>query len=107
MQSDKLPFIFTDSDNISWSGVVLVTQVDMDSPVAAMSTFTTALLLDGDLTQVTTGVIPPPPGSSVIIQDQFGNILAVVPAPGTYTVLKYDTIDQQGWLNPDLIIIAA
>jgi len=107
MTGSKLPFLFTDASGISWSGTVLITQVAMDSPVSALSTFTNSMLLDGDLVQVTTGVVPPIPGGSVLIKDQFGNTLATVVAPGTYNVLKFDTIDQRGWMAPDLLIIPA
>ena len=104
MQSNKLPFIFTDSNNISWSGIALITQFDMDSPIASLSTFTNTMLLDGELTQVTSGVTPPVSGGSVIIQDQFGTVIAEIPAPGTYQVLRFDTLDLRGWNNPDLVI---
>lgn len=91
--SNKLQFIFTDSENIQWSGTVLINQVDVDSPVSNASTFSNAMMGDGELTKVTTGIIPPPIGSSVTIVDQFTNVLAIIPAPGTYSVTKFDSID--------------
>lgn len=89
----KMFFIFTDSNQIEWSGTVLITQVDNDSPVASISTFTNTMQGDGELTKITSGVTPPPAGSSVTITDQLGNVLAVIPAPGTYGVLRFDRIN--------------
>lgn len=106
LQSNKMDFIFTDSENIEWSGTVLVTQIDNDSPVDNVSTFTNAMLGDGELTKVTGSIVPPPVGSSVTISDQLGNIVAIVPAPGTYTVLKFDAIDLRSiGTTPEIIIM--
>lgn len=104
--SNKMAFIFTDSENIEWSGVVLLTQIDNDSPVDNVSTFSNTMLGDGELTKVTHSVVPPPVGSSVTIKDQLGNVIAVVPAPGEYTVLRFDTIDlgDSTMQSPDIII---
>lgn len=106
LQSNKMDFIFTDAENIEWSGTVLLTQVDNDSPVDNVSTFTNAMLGDGELTKVTGSIVPPPVGSAVTISDQLGNILAIVPAPGVYTVTKFDSIDlgDSTMPTPDIII---
>lgn len=104
--SNKMDFIFSDSENIEWSGTVLLTQVDNDSPVDNVSTFTNAMLGDGELTKVTGSIIPPPVGSAVTIIDQLNNILASVQAPGTYSVLRFDSIDLRSiGTTPQLIIM--
>jgi hypothetical protein len=103
MQAKKLPFVFTDYANTLQSGTILATSLDFDSPFDNISSFSNEMLGDGELTAVTYGV-PPVPTQSVIIQDQFGDTLAIVPAPGVYNVLRFDTIDCRGWSNPDLVI---
>jgi len=99
MQSNKLLFIFTDSESIQWSGTVLITATQLDSPVSAISTFSNDMLGDGELVKVTTGVTPPAAGSSVDIIDQFGTVLTSIPAPGSYAVLRFDAIDLRSF-NP-------
>lgn len=104
--SNKMDFIFTDSENIEWSGTVLLTQVDNDSPVDNVSTFSNAMLGDGELTKVTGHIIPIPPGVAVTIRDQLGNAIAIIPAPGEYTVTRFDSIDlgDSTMQAPDIII---
>lgn len=104
--SNKMDFIFTDNENIEWSGTVLLTQVDNDSPVDNVSTFSNAMLGDGELIKVISGVIPPPAGLSVIIRDQLGDVIATIPAPGEYTVTRFDSIDLgDSTMQSPLIII--
>jgi len=93
MQSVKMPFIFRDNNDVQYTGTVLITGVDLDTPNAAMSTFTNNMLGDGEIVPIFYDIPPTPPGSSVDIIDQFGTILASVLAPGTYGVLRFDTID--------------
>ena len=93
LQSNKLSYIFSDLNDVEWSGTVLVTQADLDSIVNSFSTYTANFLGDGEIVPVYTCVNPPPIGASVNIIDQLSEILATVPAPGTYQVLKFDTID--------------
>lgn len=104
MNAVKLPFIFTDSSNITWSGIALVPNTSFDSPSNNISHYSTGLLVDGELTMVTEGVTPPPTGSAVTILDQFATLLSTIPAPGSYSVLRFDTLDLSGWANPDIII---
>ncbi len=102
----KLPFLFTDNNNIQWSGSILLTSFDLDSPDNAVSSFNGTFIVDGDLTKVFDPDTPiPPAGDTVTIIDQFGVVIAVIPAPGTYSVFRFDTIDMRGFANPDLIII--
>lgn len=109
MQSAKLFFVFTDGANIQWSGFILMDEVDLDSPVAGSSSFTNSMTGDGELTKVTTNIPPTPTAPVVTIVDQFGNIIATVSAPGTYPVLRFDTIDEGDAFgpSPQLIIIEA
>ena len=110
MQQRKLLFLFTDNNFIQYSGTVLVTDTSTDSPVKAVSQSTYSFQGDGDLTVVTTDIPPVPPiTGSVQIIDQFGTVIAVVPAPGTYGVLRFDTIDNGGAANrtPELVIMPA
>lgn len=93
MQSNKLSIIFTDLKNIEWAGTVLITDTDLDSPVKSVSTFSNKMQGDGELVLTDSYVSPPAPGSSVSIIDQLGEVLAIVPAPGVYNVLRFDTID--------------
>jgi len=99
LQSNKLLFIFTDSNNIQWAGTVLITNVNLDSPLSGISSFKNQMLGDGELTKVAHVLPPPPAGSSVVIKDQSGNTIATIQAPGQYNVLIFDTI-QQGGANP-------
>lgn len=94
----KINWTFTDNKNIQWYGIALITSTTFDGHFDAVSTFQHELLGDGEYTFIN-GVIPPipPVGSSVIIQDQFGNPIATVTAPGIYTVTKFDTIDVHFW----------
>lgn len=109
IQSTKLLFLFTDLSQVQYSGTVLITKNSLKSPFDAASTFNNAMLGDGELTIVITSVPTPPVGINVSIIDQFGNVLAVVPAPGTYSVLRFDTIDCGGaiQLNPLIIMQAS
>lgn len=106
LQSMKLPFLFTDNNNIQWTGSVLLTSFDLDSPDNAVSSFNGTFIVDGALTKTFTPDSSLPPSSnSVTITDQFGETVAVIPAPGNYAVLRFDTMDCRGYVNPDLIII--
>lgn len=109
MAGTKLDFQFTDSNEINYNGTVLVPEVDMDSPVDAMSVFTSQLLGDGELQKTEYGSGSGAIGVFVTIQDQFANIVAQVPAPGTFNVLVFNRLVQGGALRnePDLIIISA
>lgn len=109
IQSTKLIFLFTDLSQVQYSGIVLITKNSLKSPFDAASTFSNAMLGDGELTIVVTSVPVPPVGINVSIIDQFGNVLAVVPAPGTYSVLRFDTIDCGAaiQLNPLIIMQAS
>ena len=100
----KINFLFTDNDGITYTGTVLIPSIDIDSPDNAISSFNTTLQGDGPLVKDSTPI--PIPINVVDIIDQFGDLIADITAPGTYTVLRYDTIDQRGWENPDLIITA-
>lgn len=109
MQSGKVQFIFTDQNYIEWTGTVLITESDTDSPFKSISSTTLTLQGDGELTKVTTDIPPLPlPGGNVTIVDQFGATIATVIAPGSYAVLRFDTIDCGHAIKPpnDLIIIA-
>lgn len=109
LQSGKLNFIFTDLNYIQWTGTVLLTESNSDSPFAAISASQLTFQGDGDLTKVTTDIPPIPlPSETVTIIDQFGAIIATVVAPGSYSVLRFDTIDCGHAVKPpsDLIIIA-
>jgi len=114
MQSVKMPFIFRDANEVQYTGTVLITGVDLDTPNAAMSTFTNNMLGDGDIVPIFYDIPPTPPGSSVSIIDQFGALIASVLAPGTYGVLRFDTIDLHSFnpgtdteIIPPLIIMQA
>lgn len=109
LTSGKLNFVFTDQFQIEWTGTVLLTESDTDSPFKSVSSSTLSFQGDGELTKVTTDIPPIPlPGEAVTIVDQFGTIVAIVTAPGTYTVMRFDTIDCGHAVKPvdDLIIIA-
>lgn len=110
IQAGKLNFIFTDLNYIQWTGTVLLTEVDSNSPFDQISASTLSFQGDGELTKVTTNIPPIPlPTETVNIIDQFGSIIATVVAPGAFSVLRYDTI-QQGGANapsPQLIITQA
>jgi len=94
MNFDKINWTFTDNENVQWYGVALVTQTEFSGDFDAISAFSSEMLGDGEYTFVQTDIPPTPPvGDSVTIVDQLGNIIAVIPAPGTYSVLKFDTID--------------
>jgi hypothetical protein len=111
IQSNKLQFIFTDSLNIQWSGTVLINQIDLDSPVENLSTFSNDMVGDGDIVKIASGVIPPISNPIVSIIDQTGYHIADVSAPGTYSVLRFDTIDEGSALtveaNYQIVIIQA
>lgn len=94
LESGKLDFIFTDNLNAQYTGTVLVTDAELDTPAKAMSTFKNTLLGDGEIVPIFYDVPVTPPGSSVQIIDQFGDVLASVLAPGSYSVLRFDTIDE-------------
>jgi hypothetical protein len=110
LQSNKLNFIFTDQASVQWTGAVLLTESDTDSPFAAISSTTLSFQGDGELAKVTADVPPIPiPSGQVTIIDQFGATVAVINAPGSYGVLRFDTIDLGGANAPTplLIIIPA
>lgn len=110
LQSEKLQFIFTDSFNVQYTGQVLIPEIDFDSPVDGVSTFTNTMQGDGELLTVVNSQGNVPIGLAVDIIDQFDNIIVVVPAPGSYTVVKFDTIEQGGaadQVNQIIIIPAA
>ena len=92
LQSYKLAFTFTDNSGISYSGNILVTDVDLDSPMSSVSSFSAALLGDGDIIITSSSVPPTPATGYVLIEDQFGNVLATLTAPGVYNVFTFDTI---------------
>lgn len=95
MQSGKVNFIFTDLSFVQWTGTILITESDTDSPFDKISSTTLTLQGDGELTKVTTNIPPIPlPSGNVTIVDQFGAIIATVVAPGSYSVLRFDTIEQ-------------
>jgi len=109
LTSGKLDFVFTDQYQVEWTGTVLLTESDTDSPFKSVSSSSLSFQGDGELTKVTTDIPPLPlPGGNVTIVDQFGNIIATVVAPGSYAVLRFDTIDCGHAIKPpsDLIIIA-
>lgn len=105
----KINWTFTDNVNVQWFGICLVTSTTFDSPFDNISTFQNELLGDGEYTFIEQNVPPLPPiGSSVTIIDQFGNIIATVPAPGSYGIVKFNAIDcGNAFQNPPLIIITA
>jgi hypothetical protein len=94
MTSQKLNFIFTDVSNVQWMGTVLVTGLDIDSMFNAMSNYTHNMLGDGDIVPIYYDVPNPPVGAVVNIIDQFGDIIAMVTAPGSYSVVVFDAIDE-------------
>jgi predicted secreted protein len=97
---NKINWTFTDASNLQWSGVALVTSTTFDSAFDAVSTFQNELLGDGEYTFIKATIHPIPPlNDAVTIQDQFGNPIATVQAPGTYTVTMFDTIDLRSF-NP-------
>jgi len=106
LESRKLQFLFSSND-VEYRGTVLVPTIDMDSPDNAVSSFNTTLQGDGDLIPTFTNGDIPLPTNTVIIYDQFGAIVAIIPAPGSYNVLRFDTLDCRGYANPDLIIMPA
>lgn len=94
----KVNWTFTDNSDVQWYGTALITSTTFDGAFDAVSSFQNELLGDGEYTFQTGHIVPVPPvGSSVLIQDQFGNAIATVAAPGTYTVTKFDTIDLHFW----------
>lgn len=106
----KMNFIFTDLNYIQWTGTVLLTESDSNSPFDQISASTLSFQGDGILTKVTTNIPPIPlPVETVTITDQFGAVIATVIAPGAFSVLRYDTMEQGGANapNPDLIITQA
>jgi len=110
LQSGKISFIFTDLNYIQWTGTILLTESSTDSPFSAISSSSLTFQGDGELEKVTTNIPPIPlPTETVTIIDQFGNVIATVIAPGSYSVLRFDVIEQ-GHANapaPQLIIMQA
>lgn len=110
LRSSKINFIFTDLNYIQWTGTILLTESDTDSPFSGISSSSLTFQGDGELTKVTTNIPPIPlPTGNVTIIDQFGAVIATVVAPGSYAVLRFDTIEQ-GHANapaPQLIIMQA
>lgn len=107
-QSNKLPFIATDSNNVEWSGTVLIGQTDTDSPFNNISKSTIDMQGDGELTIIEYSTPPLPGVSYVLIKDQLDTLLATVAAPGTYNVLRFNNIDcGHAVQNNPLIIMQA
>lgn len=106
---NKINWTFTDDDNVQWYGVALVTSTTFDSAFDSVSTFQNELLGDGEYTFTQSHITPVPPvGASVTILDQFGNLITSVPAPGSYTVTKFNAIDcGNAFQNEPAIIITA
>lgn len=105
----KMNFIFTDLNYIQWTGTVLLTEADSNSPFDQISASTLSFQGDGILTKVTTNIPPIPlPTETVNIIDQFGAVIATVVAPGAFSVLRFDTIDLGHATKPidNLVIIS-
>lgn len=106
MQFNKVNWTFTDDLNIQWYGTVLVTNVGFDSGFDALLTFSNELLGDGEYTFIKSDTPPTPPITDyVTILDQLGTLIAQVPAPGTYSVLRFNAIDCGGANQPEPLII--
>lgn len=110
----KINWTFTDNENVQWYGVALVTSTTFDGDFDNLNSFDAELLGDGEYTFIQSDVPPTPPiGDTVSIIDQFGNVIAVVTAPGTYAVTKFDTIDLRSFnpatdqpITPQIVITA-
>lgn len=88
---EKLDWLATDNLGFEYRGTVLISSTGLDAPLDQIATFSGDLQGDGDYTQA--GYTPPTPvGNAVIIKDQFDNVIASVPAPGTYNVLRFSEI---------------
>lgn len=109
MQSNKLSFIFTDENQVQYSGTVLANDTSLDSPFDAISSFKTNFTGDGEIVPIYYAQPVPPVGEFVQIVDQFNAVIADIPAPGTYGVLRFDDIDcgNASTVSPLLIISAA
>lgn len=95
MTGTKIQFAFTDQFSVQYSGVLLITTSTITSQFDQISTFQNDMTGDGELGIIATDVPPIPlPTETVNIIDQFGNIIAVITAPGSYQVLVWDTIDE-------------
>lgn len=91
---NKINWTFTDNEHVQWYGVALVTSTEFAGDFDSLNGFSSELLGDGEYTFIQSDTPPVPPiGSVVQIIDQLGNLIAVVPAPGTYYVLVFDEID--------------
>jgi predicted secreted protein len=109
MAGTKIQFTFTDQFSVQYSGTILVTNSDITSRFDQVAAFTNEMTGDGELSIVTTDVPPIPlPSENVTIIDQVGDIVATIVAPGSYSVLRFDTIDcgLADKAAPNLIIIA-
>lgn len=95
MTGTKVQFAFTDQFSVQYSGTLLVTVSDITSQFDQVAAFSNDMTGDGELLIVTTDVPPIPlPSENVTIIDQFGNVIATIVAPGSYSVLRFDTIDE-------------
>lgn len=105
----KVNWTFTDNANVQWYGVALVTSTTFDSPFDNVSSFNMEFQGDGEYTFIDSNVPPVPViNASVRILDQFGNLITSVPAPGSYTVTKFNAIDcGNAFQNTPAIIITA
>jgi len=109
MTGTKIQFAFTDQFSIQYSGTLLVTVSDITSQFDQVAGFSNEMTGDGELSIVTTDVPPIPlPSEVVTIYDQFMNVVAVIVAPGSYGVLRFDTMDcgLAAKTPPPLIIMA-
>lgn len=88
---EKLEWLATDNKSFEYRGTVLIANTGLDAPLDQLSTFNVDLQGDGEFTQA--GYTPPVPvGNNVIIYDQFQNVIANIPAPGSYNVLRFSEI---------------
>lgn len=105
----KVSWTFTDNVNVQWFGVCLITMTEITSDFDSVSLFSSELLGDGEYTFIQANVPPIPPiGASVTINDQFGNVIASIQAPGAFSVTKFNAIDcGNAFQNPSAITITA
>lgn len=104
----KVLWTFTDNENVQWHGTALISSTTFDSSFDAISTFQNELIGDGEYNFIISNTPIPPINPSVNILDQFGTLIANVPAPGSYIVTRFNAIDC-GAANqpPPQIIITA
>lgn len=93
----KINWTLTDNNHLQWYGVCLVTTTEFTSGFDAVVLFSNELVGDGEYSFVKTNAPPTPPiGIAVTIVDQFGNTIAVIPAPGVYSITKFNAINCGG-----------